>query len=271
MAGAATEALLFDYGLTLVTFRRPDDALLAAHAEVARRLVDAGLGPVPPVQTLLAEVHDRVERAVAQHDATGGFAEIDVAAEERRAYGALGLQPTDELLDEIAAIVQKAWWDGAVVTPGVVDTLEELRRRGLRLGLCSNAPYRPASLHGQIAHLGLARWFDAVIFSSEVGWRKPSPQIFSAALAALDVEPERCAMVGDRWREDVAGARSAGMATIRTREHRDDPGPDDADAVIDHISELVELLFPAQEGGNRGSVVGDGTYRWSRGTRQETR
>ena len=113
---------------------------------------------------------DRVERAVAQHDATGGFAEIDVAAEERRAYGALGLQPTDELLDEIAAIVQKAWWDGAVVTPGVVDTLEELRRRGLRLGLCSNAPYRPASLHSQIAHLGLARRGSrAILLSPDCG------------------------------------------------------------------------------------------------------
>ena len=51
------------------------------------------------------------------------------------------------------------------------------------------------------------------------------------------------------------------METIRTREHRDDPGPGDADAVIDRLSDLVELLFPPQKGGNRGSVVGDDTSR----------
>ena len=98
-------------------------------------------------------------------------------------------------------------------------------------------------------------------FSSEVGWRKPAPQIFAAALDALGVEASRCAMVGDRRREDIAGARAAGMATIRTREHRDDPGPGDADAVIDVFSDLVKLLFPPQNGGIRGSVVGDDTSR----------
>ena len=45
-------------------------------------------------------------------------------------------------------------------------------------------------------------------------------------------------MVGDRRREDVAGARAAGLATIRVREQWDDPGPDDADAVIDTLPDL---------------------------------
>jgi phosphoglycolate phosphatase-like HAD superfamily hydrolase len=167
MASAAIQALLFDYGLTLVTFSRPDGALLRAHAEVARRLQEAGLGPVPPAETLLAEVHDRVEHAVARHDAMGRLREIDAAAEERRAYATLGLQLSDELLDEIAAITQEAWREGAVVAEGAVDTLAELRGRGLRLGLCSNASYRSASLHAQLAHLGLAGLFDSVTFSSE--------------------------------------------------------------------------------------------------------
>jgi HAD superfamily hydrolase (TIGR01662 family) len=261
MAGAAIQALLFDYGLTLVTFSRPSDALLAAHEEIARRLRAAGVGAVPAAATLLLEVHDRVEEELTRHDATGDPREIDAVEVERSAYAALGLRLSDELLDEIAAIVQQAWQEGAVVAPGAVDTLRELRGRGLRLGLCSNASYRSASLHAQLAHLGLAGLFDGVTFSSEVGWRKPAPQIFAAALGALGVEASRCAMVGDRRREDIAGARAVGMATIRTREHRDDPGPGDADAVIDRLSDLVELVFPPQDGDNRGSVFGDDTSR----------
>jgi putative hydrolase of the HAD superfamily len=259
LGGRPIEALLLDYGLTLVSFARPTEALLRAHQEIAVRLRAAAVGPVPPAATLLAEVHDRVEDAVARHEASGALTEIDAVAEERRAYAALGLRLPDELFDEVAALAQRAWWEGVRLPAATAGTLRELRRRGLRLGLCSNAPYRPRSLRGQLAHLGLTGLLDSVTLSSEVGRRKPAPEIFAAALSALGVEAGRSAMVGDRRREDVVGARSAGLATIRVREHRDDPGPDDADAVIDTLPELVELLFPSHGGRNRGSVVGDDT------------
>ena len=251
------EALLFDYGLTLVTFTRPAAALLRAHMEVAARLEAAGLGPVPSGEILLREVHDRGEQAAAAHEAAGHLWEIDLAAEERRAYAALGIQLPAPLHHEITGVIQRAWWEGVAVAPATVETLTALRRHGLRLGLCSNAPYRSLSLRDQLAHLGLDRLFDSVTFSSEVGWRKPAPQIFDAALLGLGAEASRTAMVGDRRREDIAGARAMGMATIRVREHRDDPGPGDADVVIDRLSDLVELLFLPQEGRKRGSVVGD--------------
>jgi HAD superfamily hydrolase (TIGR01509 family) len=262
-------ALLFDYGLTLVTLARPDDALLKAHEAVARLLRAAGAGPVPPAATLLLEVHDRVEAAASRHQASGRLEEIDAVAEERMAFQALGLRLSDELLDAATALVQRAWWEGVTIPPGTIDTLRELRRRGLRVGLCSNAPYRPRSLHAQLAHLGLAGLFDGVTFSSEIGWRKPSPRIFAAALDSLGAEAGWTAMVGDRRREDVAGARAAGLATIRVREHGDDPGPDDADAVIDRLSDLTELLFPPQDGDGRGSVDGDDTSRRSPTSWQE--
>jgi HAD superfamily hydrolase (TIGR01549 family) len=254
-----TQALLLDYGDTLVSFRRPDDALLRAHQEVARRLRAAGLGPVPPAATLLLEVHDRVEGVLARHQASDRLEEIDAVAEERRAYAALGLELPDRLLDEVATLVQRAWWEGVTVGTGTRETLRELRRRGLRLGLCSNAPYRPLSLRAQLDRLGLAGLFDSTTFSSEVGWRKPARQIFAAALEALGAEALSTTMVGDRRRADVAGARALGMVTIRVRQHADDAGPDDADAVVDRITDLVELLFPPQETDRRGSVVGDDT------------
>ena len=261
LGGCTVEALLFDYGLTLVSFTRPSEALLRAHEEVIRRLRASGVGPLPSAATLLAEVHDRVEDAVARHEATGALREIDAVVEERHAYAALGIRLSDELSEVVAALVQQAWWEGVAVSPATVSTLEELRRRGLRLGICSNAPYRAVNLRLQLAHLGLAGLFDSETFSSEIGWRKPAPQIFAAALDGLGVEASLCAMVGDRRREDIAGARAAGMAGIRTREHRDDPGPGDADAVIDRLSDLVKLLFPPQGRGNRGSVVGEDTSR----------
>ncbi len=235
-------ALLFDYGLTLVTFERPEGALLAAYDAIARRLEASGLKPVHAAESLLHGVHDRVEQAVARHERAGLLDEIDLMAEERDAYAACGLRLPDPLLEEAGDMVQRAWWEGIRVAGDAVPVLTELRRAGLRIGLCSNAPYSSRSLHAQLEHVGLLHLFDSITFSGEVGRRKPAPEIFDAALAALGAGAATCAMVGDRRREDVGGARAVGMATIRTREHHDDRGPGNADAVIDRLGDLPTLL-----------------------------
>ncbi len=95
----------------------------------------------------------------------------------------------------------------------------------------------------QLAHVGLLPLVDAAVFSGEVGWRKPSPRIFAAALQALGAEPATTVHVGDRVREDVDGAHAAGMRAIRLREHHDDPDLEGrADAVLDELADLPALL-----------------------------
>jgi putative hydrolase of the HAD superfamily len=62
------------------------------------------------------------------------------------------------------------------------------------------------------------------INSREHGKVKPDPSIFSAALAALGVEPESAAMVGDSPEDDIAGARALGLRAYLL--DRDDDYPD---------------------------------------------
>jgi HAD superfamily hydrolase (TIGR01509 family) len=269
LGGRRVEGVLFDYGLTLVTFERPEQALRAAYAEIAARLQAAAIGSVPTVDLLLRDVHDRVEREVAAHEAGGSATELEIAAVEAAAYADLGLRLGADLLDACAELVQRAWWEGVTLAPGSIATLRRLRERGLRVGLCSNAPYRPASMHAQLEHLGVRRHLDAVTFSSEVGWRKPAAPLFRAAARALGVLPERCLMVGDRRREDVGGARAVGMATVRLRAHHDDAGPDDADLVIDRLSDLPDVLCVDHERRWRGSVGEHQGPRPASSTQQE--
>jgi HAD superfamily hydrolase (TIGR01509 family) len=267
--GRRIRGVLFDYGFTLVSFSRVEPALHRAHVRVAARLAAADLGPVPPAATLLREVHDRVERGLAEHEESSDLTEVDIAALERAAYAELGLHPPAALLDELDEVVQRAWWEAVTVTPGAVAVIATLRARGLRLGLCSNAAYRPAGMRAQMDHLGLGPLLDSITLSSEVGWRKPAPQLFVAALGALGVAAEDCVMVGDRRHTDVAGARAVGMATVRIRQHRDDPGPEDADVVIDGIDDLVPLVCGDHTGGVRGSVHGSDAIRAHPGGAQE--
>jgi putative hydrolase of the HAD superfamily len=61
----------------------------------------------------------------------------------------------------------------------------------------------------------LAGRLDVVVFSSEVGVRKPRPEIFHAALERLGVTPDRALFVGDRLNADVRGAHDVGMRTVQ--------------------------------------------------------
>jgi putative hydrolase of the HAD superfamily len=124
--------------------------------------------------------------------------------------------------------------------------LEALTARGLRLGIICDVGFTGGELlRGLLEREGLLGHFSGWAFSDEVGPYKPSPQIFEAALAALDAEPSAAMHVGDLRRTDVAGAAALGIKTARYRALHDDPGDAagvEADFVIDSHLELVALV-----------------------------
>src|SRR5204862_6781661 len=71
------------------------------------------------------------------------------------------------------------------------------------------------ALLGALEEQGLGERMDAVVFSSDVGVRKPRREIFERALDELGVPGERSLFVGDRLQADVAGAREVGMRTVQ--------------------------------------------------------
>jgi len=95
--------------------------------------------------------------------------------------------------------------------PGVVPALMELRKRH-RLGVISNG--LTIKQWEKLVWLRLHHFFEAVITSEECGHEKPEPEIFHAALGALDIEPSEALMVGDRYDVDIQGARKVGMRTV---------------------------------------------------------
>jgi putative hydrolase of the HAD superfamily len=87
--------------------------------------------------------------------------------------------------------------------------LERLART-LRLAVVSNFDYSPTA-RGILESAGVLDLFAAVVVSDEVGWRKPHPDIFAAALQRTGADPTRTLFVGDRLDIDVVGAHRAGM------------------------------------------------------------
>jgi putative hydrolase of the HAD superfamily len=95
--------------------------------------------------------------------------------------------------------------------PDVRPALERLRRRDFKLGVVSNA----TDLLNKVFHsLDLAKYFDFVIISDEVGVRKPSPRIFMMAADQAGASPSRSIYLGDKPTVDIQGATRAGMNAI---------------------------------------------------------
>ncbi|MFI5608769.1 HAD-IA family hydrolase [Amycolatopsis sp. NPDC051903] len=88
------------------------------------------------------------------------------------------------------------------------DYLRAARRHGTRTGLVSNAPGA-----GPAAKNDLAPFFDALVFSGEVGVAKPNREIYLVAAERLGLVAATCAFVDDAER-NVRGATEAGMVGI---------------------------------------------------------
>lgn len=86
--------------------------------------------------------------------------------------------------------------------------LKSLRRRGCRLGVCSNL----ASPYVAPARRLLEPFIDVAIWSCEVGLVKPDPDIYGLAIQRMGLSAEGVLMVGDNYNADVAGPIAAGMS-----------------------------------------------------------
>lgn len=121
--------------------------------------------------------------------------------------------------------------------PGAVDAIEALSTMEPHLGVVSDADRD--ELLFILEEFGVRDRFDSVTVSEDVGRTKPDPAMFQAALEAADADPERCLMIGDRYRHDMAGAKAFGMTTVAH-------GADDGEAVDhrieDDLTELLEIV-----------------------------
>lgn len=82
-----------------------------------------------------------------------------------------------------------------------------------KLGLISNFTYAPV-VHFSLRKLGLNKFFNAVVVSDDVGWRKPHKRIFEDALTRLQVKAKEAVYIGDSPLEDIKGAQAAGIRTV---------------------------------------------------------
>src|SRR5262249_1482675 len=132
-----------------------------------------------------------------------------------RALGA-----AEDLVPELVAIRREATREALVPRPGAIDTLEELSRRGLRLGMISVCSEDVPELWEAPAFAGR---FDSLAFSCSVGLRTPDPRIYRLCLDELGVGAQDAMFVGDGANDELAGAERVGMRAVLIHRHGQAP------------------------------------------------
>lgn len=120
--------------------------------------------------------------------------------------------------------------------PGVVRLLEQLRSRGVRLGLASSS--RRSWVEATLKSLGILEYFSAVVSGDEVTRGKPHPDIYLRTAKLLDASPQECTAIEDAP-NGILAAKRAGMRVIAVRTVYT-AGLDltEADVVVDSLEDL---------------------------------
>lgn len=241
------QGVLFDWGGTLASVDRQRESLTRGASQAldsllggaAADLVDSLVSAA--IEAELRASADPEHREVQLHAFIGSWA----------AEHGLGLSD-DQVATALDMIGQS--WVGSALTPfaGAREALMTLRAMGLRIGLVSNCFIPPRHCHDELRLEGLSELLDCAVFSSGVGFRKPSRRIYAEAVHLLAEAggPESYAnilFVGDSPAYDVMMPAALGMHTALVTCHRGLWAPEDyekarPDFRIDSVGELPVLL-----------------------------
>ncbi len=214
----ALQAILFDLDGTLI------DSLADLAGAINRMLVEHGY-PARELEVFPEYIGDGVRQLVWR-----------ALPEQAR---------TDEVIDACLRDYQRhyetGWHDQTVVYSGMMETLTELKARGFKIGCISNKPHRFTTLCCD--YFFPKGTFEIVLGQRDEVPRKPDPAGAREAAAALGVEVNQCAYVGDSG-IDMSFAKNSGMFGIgvswgfrsvqELREHG-------AEVMVEHPSDLLAL------------------------------
>ena len=234
----SVRAILFDIGDTL--FRL--NPMEPVHAEVAESLTRlAGISPEAAAEAATSAIQSHHEEAIAAWE-EGLTAEPPLDAVLFRHF-----EPHVRLTPMAAEALAEIFWRADIARfeagPDCASRVAAFRKAGYRLAVVSNTSTRSSLLDGYLTSAGLLPLFETAVYSTDLGVRKPHPEIYREALRRLDLRPEDVLFVGDRVREDVRGPQSVGIRAVLSHEFRqEDPGESRPLAIVQRLDELQRVI-----------------------------
>jgi putative hydrolase of the HAD superfamily len=202
------KAIIFDYIGTLVEPRKY--TLEASKRKLHRGLCEAGLkSQREEFMKAYAEAHEKYRKIRYEE-----LKEVTNAVWVSETLNKIRCKTDreDPRLKAALNVFFQDFIDSLKLRPNAKKLIEVAAERW-RVGLVSNFTYAPV-IYASLRKLGINQYFNAVLVSEGVGWRKPHKIIFSEALRILQAKAEETIFIGDSPIEDIEGAKALGMKTI---------------------------------------------------------
>ena len=210
-------AVAFDYGNTLTSSGLPlnwqefhQDALTAS-----LKVTDSAVTPekLQAGEKILRKYNTRVNER--EYEVTSDI----IFAELFQAWGITGLSLHKPAKDAFYSFFIRK----SELYPDTESVLKQLKNKNIKIGVLSNTAYGADKEYLLAGTPDLMQYFDVVLTSTEVGFRKPHTKGFLRLIGELKVNAADCLFIGDEP-VDVIGANKAGMISVlinRSNEHRD--------------------------------------------------
>jgi putative hydrolase of the HAD superfamily len=158
------------------------------------------------------------------------------------ATASFGVSLSDDERMQAARVYATGVEEGLVPFEGACEALQQLKARGLRLGLLSNTTW-PGQFHRQeLERFDLIEFFDEMAFTCELGVWKPNVGAFHHVTKVLGVAPAEAVYVGDQPQIDLFGAQQAGLRTVLMAALPRDLDGVKPDAIVHRLAELPAVL-----------------------------
>ena len=181
-----------------------------------------------------------------EFDAVGVFREI--LTRHGSAYTkTLPAERREQLPSILAEVFRAASLQRLQLYPGVKEVLDRLRP-DYRLSALSDGQnvWAIPELHA----VGLLEYFDPIIISSNLGYRKPDIRIFQQALDGLFLKASEVLFVGNDIYRDIFGAQQLGLKTVffKSNQGEQEKNGVKADYIVYNFPELLKAIkfFEAQ-------------------------
>lgn len=238
-------AVTFDLWETLLF---ESDGASARRADVrCRNLAQAlnNLGVQVSLEEMSAAVNETVSSLMTIWDANRDIGCIDQVRLIIKKVSKDSLNLNQEWIDElVSAYVSSILEVPPYLNPEGRRVLEGLKKRHKLIGLICNTGLTPGiGLRKFLANESVTEYFDLMIFSEEIGIRKPDCRIFHLAARRLGVQPCEIVHVGDNLKTDVWGAKTAGLKAIHfsSQEGRDRIAESDPSSLVSLSRKLGSL------------------------------
>lgn len=196
-------AILFDLDDTLFDHRRASRLALAA--------MHAAYAPDLPLNAFVIKHAEVLEAFHARFLAGELTLDQARAARMQALFAAFNRQLDPATVERAACLYREQHQANRFMVAGGIELLDALRDHS-RLGIVTNNS--TAEQIEKLRALDIAKYFDTVVISEDVGVTKPDPKIFSIALERIGATAHETVFIGDNWTNDIVGAFNAGMTAV---------------------------------------------------------